>query len=91
MLVQRFSNNSGVPRFAPVGEAEVQKILSEGKEIAAYPDDSPYASRPVRGWRDDRPLHVVATYNAQGDEEIVVTVYEPYPALWEDEFTSRKR
>jgi hypothetical protein len=37
-----------------------------------------------------RPLHVVAAYNAEDDETIVVTVYEPDPALWEDGFKRRR-
>jgi len=48
---------------------------------AAYPDDTPYPSRLLLGWRGDKPLHVVAAYNAQDDEQIVITVYEPDSAL----------
>ncbi|OGA82985.1 MAG: hypothetical protein A3G27_17915 [Betaproteobacteria bacterium RIFCSPLOWO2_12_FULL_66_14] len=33
--------------------------------------------------------HVVAAYNVQDDETIVITVYEPEPSLWEDGFNSR--
>ncbi len=73
-----------------ITEAEVDKVLSEGKEIAAYPEDTPYASRLLLGWRRDRPLHVVAAYNAQDDEEIVITVYEPDPALWDVGFSRRR-
>ena len=59
--------------------------------VAAYPDDTPYPSRLVLAWRGDKPLHVVAAYNAQDDEQIVITVYEPDPALWEDGFRRRKQ
>ena len=41
--------------------------MSKGEEIAAYPDDTPYPSRPLLGWRGDKPLHVVVAYNAQRD------------------------
>ena len=74
-----------------IAEAEVQKVLSEGEEIAAYPDDLPYPSRLLLGWRGDRPLHVVVAYNARDDEQIVITVYEPDPAQWEDGFRRRKQ
>jgi hypothetical protein len=42
-----------------IAEADVQSVLSEGEEIAGYPDDLPYPSRLLFGWRGDRPLHVV--------------------------------
>lgn len=74
-----------------ITEAEVHKAMSEGEEIASYPDDLPYPSRLLLGWRGDRPLHVVVAYNARDDEEIVITVYEPDPAQWEDGFRRRKQ
>ena len=73
-----------------ITEADVHTALSEGEEIAAYPDDTPYPSRLLLGRWGDKPLHVVVAYNAQDDEEIVITVYEPDPALWEDGFRRRK-
>ena len=74
-----------------ITEADVAKVLSEGEEIVAYPDDVPYPSRLLLGWRGDRPLHVVAAYNAQDDEQIVITVYEPEVALWEDGFRRKRQ
>jgi Domain of unknown function (DUF4258) len=73
-----------------ITEADVRKALLEGEEIAVYPDDLPYASRLLLGWRGGQPLHVVAAYNAPDDEEIVITVYEPDSALWDDGFRRRK-
>jgi Domain of unknown function (DUF4258) len=69
-----------------ITEADVDKVLAEGEEIVAYPDDVPYPSRLLLGWRGDQPLHVVAAYNAQDDEQIVITIYEPDSALWEGRF-----
>ena len=74
-----------------ITEAEVHKALSEGEEIADYPEDLPYPSRLLLGWRGDRPLHVVVAYNARDDEQIVITVYEPDPAQWDDGFRRRKQ
>ncbi|MBI4193513.1 MAG: DUF4258 domain-containing protein [Betaproteobacteria bacterium] len=74
-----------------ITEAEVARVLSEGEEIAAYPDDTPYPSRLLLGWRGDHPLHVVAAYNEQDGEQIVITVYEPDPLLWEDGFRRRRQ
>lgn len=73
-----------------IAATDVQKVLSEGKEIASYPDDAPYPSRLLLGWCGARPLHVVAAYNVQDDEHIVITVYEPDPLQWLDGFVRRK-
>lgn len=73
-----------------ISEAQVRVVLERGEQITAYPDDKPYPSRLLLGWRGERPLHVVAAYNAQEDEEIVITVYEPEAALWEDGFKRRR-
>jgi len=73
-----------------IAEADVHTVLAEGEEIASYPDDKPYPSRLLLGWRQDKPLHVVTAYNAQDNEQIVITVYEPDPALWGDGFRRRK-
>ena len=73
-----------------ISEAQVREVLEGGEEITAYPDDKPYPSRLLLGRRGERPLHVVAAYNAQDDEEIVITVYEPEAALWEDGFKRRR-
>ncbi|MGH8679833.1 MAG: DUF4258 domain-containing protein, partial [Burkholderiales bacterium] len=54
---------------------EVHAVLANGETIEDYPDDMPYPSRLVLGWIDRRPLHVVAAYNEDEDETIVVTVY----------------
>ena len=74
-----------------VSTHEVRAVLATGETIADYPDDTPYPSRLVLGWRGDRPLHVVAAYNATDDETIVVTVYEPATADWEPDFRRKKR
>jgi hypothetical protein len=73
-----------------ISEADVNKVLAEGDEIVSYPNDAPYPSRLLLGWRGVQPLHVVAAYNALDDEQIVITVYEPDPTLWEEGFR-RKR
>lgn len=70
---------------------EVQVVLESGEVIAAYPEDTPYPSRLVLGWSGRRPLHVVAAYNAEDDETIVVTAYEPDPAGWNPDFRRKAR
>ena len=69
---------------------DIRHILSKGEVIEDYPDDTPYPSRLVLGWRGTRPLHAVVAYNMQDRETIVITVYEPDPKQWEQGFRRRK-
>jgi uncharacterized protein DUF4258 len=74
-----------------ISEADVREVLTSGQIIEAYPNDIPHPSRLVLGWRGTRPLHVVIADDAEAEETIVVTVYEPDPAQWEPGFRRRRR
>jgi Domain of unknown function (DUF4258) len=73
-----------------IDDDDVRKILAVGKEIESYPADFPYPSRLLLGWCGPRPIHVVAADNAEDNETIIVTVYEPDPDRWEPGFERRK-
>lgn len=79
-----------VQRMAERGirEEDVARVISAGKEIESYPDDKPYPSHLLLGWVEGRPIRIV-TATAE-HEIIVITVYEPDPALWESSFERRK-
>jgi hypothetical protein len=68
---------------------DVRAVLTGGETIEDYPEDFPYPSRLVLGWRGQRPLHVVAAYNAAENDTIVITIYEPDPAQWSADFRRR--
>ena len=53
--------------------------------------DTPYPSRLLLVSVGGRALYVVVADNADDDETIVVTVYEPDPALWQPGFRRRRR
>ncbi len=74
-----------------ISEEDVRDVLATEDIIKDYPDDTPYPSRLILGWRGERPLHVVAATNEQEQETIVMTVYEPDPGLWEPDFRRKKR
>ncbi len=69
---------------------DVRCVVETGETIASYPGDTPYPSRLVLGWSGARPLHVVVADNAAERELIVITVYEPDPALWDETFRRRR-
>ena len=65
---------------------DIQRALSSGEVIEAYPDDQPYPSKLVLSWIGPRPIHLVVADNIVAEEVIVITVYEPDPAMWEPGF-----
>jgi hypothetical protein len=74
-----------------ITEREVTEIVSCGKVIEEYQDDSPYPSYLLFGGGSDRPLHVVMAYNNVDNEVIVITAYEPDTSKWEPGFMRRKK
>lgn len=71
-----------------ITQADVQGALSAGRVIEDYPTDYPLPSRLWLGYAGKRPLHVVYADTIQG-ERIIITVYEPDPAQWSPDFTTR--
>jgi len=69
---------------------DIRAVIDDGETIEDYQGDKPFPSRLVLGWRGARPVHVVVADNLRQNELIVVTVYEPDPELWEDDFRRRK-
>ncbi|TAN63550.1 DUF4258 domain-containing protein [bacterium] len=69
---------------------DVKHALATGETIEEYPDDTPYPSRLVLGWRGGRPLHLVIADNKESEEKVLVTVYEPSADAWEKDFKRRK-
>jgi len=74
-----------------LGVEDVEAVIESGETIEDYPNDKPYPSRLVLGWRGARPVHIVVAHNLSDNELIVITVYEPDPGLWEADFTRRRR
>jgi len=72
-----------------ISQDDVRHVVKSGVVIRDYPDDKPYASRLILGWREQRPLHIVAA-DKDDDETIIITAYEPDPAIWEADFKTKK-
>lgn len=69
---------------------DVAVALEGGKLVERYADDYPYPSALWLGLAGARPLHVVVAENVAAGETIIITVYEPDPALWEADWMTRK-
>jgi hypothetical protein len=74
-----------------IGVAEVRGIVERGMVIEERPDDLPYPFRLLLGFALGRPLHVVVADDAADATTVVVTVYEPDPALWRPGFKRRRK
>jgi len=73
-----------------ISDDEIVELLRCGTIIEDYPDDQPYASCLISGMVNYRPLHAVMAYNNVDREAIVITAYEPDPAVWSEDYTRRK-
>ena len=74
-----------------ISPEDVRSVVESGETIQEYPDDTPYPSRLVLGWKLQRPIHIVVADNEVDNEKIIVTVYEPDPTQWADDFKRRKQ
>jgi hypothetical protein len=68
---------------------ELANIIKTGQLVENYPNNIPYPSKLVLGTANNRPLHVVYTFNKDEKSAIVVTVYEPDPRKWESNLVRR--
>jgi hypothetical protein len=73
-----------------ITRADVESVVETGEVIRDYPDDTPYPSRLILGWKEKRPLHVVAADDDTASETTIITVYEPDPDIWNEDFRSKK-
>lgn len=72
---------------------DVVHALRTGEVLRQYPTDEPYPSYLILAWTEEenaRPIHVVAADDREAETTIIITVYEPDPAIWTDDFR-RKR
>lgn len=67
----------------------VEFVINSGITIEFYSRDTPYPSRLVLGWDNNRPVHVVVADNPQDNELIIITVYQPNPEYWDSSFSRR--
>ena len=72
-----------------ISRDNVRHIVENGEVIREYVDDTPFPSKLLLGWIEKCPLHVVAA-DDNDDQTIIITAYEPNPAIWESDFKTKK-
>jgi len=86
----RFSGHALTRMFErEISTEDVLHVLEQGEVIADYPEDQPFPSCLLLGWRKGKPLHVVAA-KAPDDACVVVTVYVPSEQIWNEDFKTRR-
>lgn len=70
---------------------EIRETIANSQVIEDYPDDKYGASCLIRGLTQaQRPIHIQCSYPSRPLVKII-TVYEPDPQRWNDDFTQRRR
>jgi hypothetical protein len=73
-----------------IDTSDVEQVIQEGEIIKSYPDDKPYPSFLILGFRREKPIHRVIAKNVQDDECIVVTAYIPDPTIWMKDLKAKR-
>jgi hypothetical protein len=68
---------------------DIKHVIETGKFIVDYPEDQPYPSCLLLGWKENKPLHIVYA-KSELDEIIIITAYYPDPLIWNADFTRKK-
>ena len=72
-----------------ISDEEVKEVVKQGEVIKEYPEDKPYKSWLLFKFVKQRPIHVVISKDENG-RCIVITAYEPNPAIWQKDFKTKK-
>ena len=74
-----------------ISKDEVRNVIDNGEVIKEYPDDKPYPSKLMLGFRNNRPLHVVLSYDLENKTRYIITAYVPDPGIWDEDFKKKIR
>lgn len=70
---------------------DMETAVRNGEAITDYPDEKPYPCVLLLSFIRFRPIHVVVAFNAQTEVCLIVTVYEPDPAIWSTDFRTKRK
>ena len=73
-----------------IRRADALEVLFSGALIEDYPDDQPFPSSLFFGWREVRPLHILAAFDGEKAQVFVITAYEPDLAHFETDLKTRR-
>lgn len=70
--------------------ADALDVVKNGEIIAKYLDTKPCPCFLILGFTKNGPLHVVVAKEMVSEECWLVTLYFPDPAIWNEDFKSKK-
>jgi len=73
-----------------IGKEAVIDVIRTGEVIASYPDDYPYPSFLMLGFKKAPPIHVVVARDDKDGNCYVITVYLPKAGIWQAGFRERR-
>ncbi|MCK9519090.1 MAG: DUF4258 domain-containing protein [Dehalococcoidia bacterium] len=76
-------------RAREIRAKEVREALRRGEIIEDYPNDVPLPSCLILASVEGRPLHVVAAFDDDRAQAVIITAYLPDPAEWSEDFRRR--
>jgi len=68
---------------------EIRYVVENGTVIEDYPEDTPWPSKLRFAECNHRPLHIVSAWDEDEEQEVIITVYEPDPCEWTDNYMRR--
>lgn len=71
--------------------SDVRAVIETGEVIREYPDDKPFPSSLILGYKDAKPVHAVVAHDPADVTRYVITVYVPDPILWTPDFRLRNK
>lgn len=74
-----------------ISRAEVVEVLENGEVIQTYDYDKPFPSILLLSFPDERPLHVVASFDKVNSTVFVITTYEPDLTIFEPDFKTKRK
>jgi len=74
-----------------IKSGEITNSLLNSVIIENYDDDRPFPSCLLLGYSDNRPLHIVLSYDTINDIIYIITIYEPSHELWSDDLKKRRK
>ena len=87
-----YSNHAVKQMFQrDISPKEIELALQKGEIIKEYPTDKPYPSKILLDYSNNRPIHIVYSYNLTEGTYIIITAYIPNTELWENDFKTRKK
>jgi len=73
-----------------IGKEAVIEVIRTGEVIVSYPDDYPYPSFLMLGFKKAPPIHVVVAKDNKNGNCYVITVYLPKAGIWQVGFRERR-